>query len=124
MAIINLELNLSCFILNESAIVSLALLNAVSPDVIGQATTLQIVISILLLIISIPITFKFCAKILKNGVLDYSNKKIKRNEKTLEIEQKILAQKAKFKRFSFVIGFSVLIYIVLQIPNLDTNCLK
>ena len=38
-AIINLEDNFSCFILNESAIVSLALLNAVSPDVIGQATT-------------------------------------------------------------------------------------
>ena len=38
-AIINLEDNFSCFILNESAIVSLALLNAVSPEVIGQATT-------------------------------------------------------------------------------------
>ena len=38
-AIINLEDNFSCFILNESAIVSIALLNAVSPEVIGQATT-------------------------------------------------------------------------------------
>lgn len=35
----NLFFNPSCFILNESAIVSLALLNAVSPLVIGQATT-------------------------------------------------------------------------------------
>ena len=36
---LNLLNNPSCFILNASAIVSLALLNAVSPLVIGQATT-------------------------------------------------------------------------------------
>ena len=36
---INLLFNPSCFILKASAIVSLALLKAVSPEVIGQATT-------------------------------------------------------------------------------------
>ncbi len=36
---LNLLNNPSCFILKASAIVSLALLNAVSPLVIGQATT-------------------------------------------------------------------------------------
>ena len=36
---INLFFNPSCFILKASAIVSLALLKAVSPEVIGQATT-------------------------------------------------------------------------------------
>ena len=36
---LNLLNNPSCFILKASAIVSLALLNAVSPEVIGQATT-------------------------------------------------------------------------------------
>jgi membrane protease YdiL (CAAX protease family) len=83
--------------------------------IIGQATPLQIFVSFALLIISIPIVFKYCAKVLKNGVLDYSNKKVKRNERTFEIEQKILASKAKFKRYSFAIGMAVLVYIVIQI---------
>jgi ABC-2 type transport system permease protein len=83
--------------------------------IIGQATPLQIFASFFLLIISIPIVFKICAKVLKNGVLDYNNKKIKRKEKTAEVEQRILASKTKFKRYSFAIGMAILVYIVTQI---------
>ena len=39
MAILNLSITLSCLSLKASAIVSLALLKAVSPEDIGQATT-------------------------------------------------------------------------------------
>ncbi len=78
--------------------------------IIGQATTLQIVISLALLIISVPVSFKICSKIFKNGVLDYKpnqktkNKKVKK-ERTLieEQEHKFLIQ--KYKKFSFVIRY-------------------
>lgn len=83
--------------------------------IIGQANAFQIIISFLLLIISIPIVFKICSKILKNGVLDYSNKKAKKQEKTLEDEQKILMNKMKFKQFSFVIGMTVIIWVTVQV---------
>ncbi len=78
--------------------------------IIGQATTLQIVISLGLLIISVPVSFKICSKIFKNGVLDYKpNQKIKnkkgKKERTLieEQEHKFLIQ--KYKKFSFVIRY-------------------
>ena len=38
--------------------------------IIGQATTPQIVISFIILILSVPIVFNICAKYFKNGILD------------------------------------------------------
>lgn len=83
--------------------------------IIGQGTGLQIAVSLILLILAIPVTFKICAKILKNGVLDYSNKKPKKKEKTFEEEQKILMNKMKYKQFSFAIGMSILVLIIVQV---------
>ncbi len=83
--------------------------------IIGQGTALQIIVSFLLIILAIPITFKVCAKVLKNGVLDYSNKKTKKKEKTFEEEQKILMNKTKYRQFSFAIGMSILIFVITQV---------
>ena len=83
--------------------------------IIGQGTALQIIVSFLLIILAIPITFKVCAKVLKNGVLDYSNKKPKKKEKTFEEEQKILMNKTKYRQFSFAIGMSMLIFVITQV---------
>ena len=43
--------------------------------IIGQATALQIIVSFVLLVLSIPLIFNFCANVFKNGVLDYTSKK-------------------------------------------------
>ena len=40
--------------------------------IIGQASTLQIIISFIVLIISVPFIFRFCSKRFKNGILDYT----------------------------------------------------
>ena len=58
--------------------------------IIGQATTLQIIISFIILIISIPFIFKYCSKKFKNGILDYtaSNKKRRRAKQELSLKEK------------------------------------
>lgn len=87
--------------------------------IIGQATTLQIIASLALLIISIPVTFKICAKIFKNGVLDYNpNQKAKSKkgkiERTVKEEQEYKFKISKYRKFSFVLGMTFIIYIVAQ----------
>lgn len=87
--------------------------------VIGQATTLQIIISLVLLIISIPITFNICATIFKNGVLDYKptkNKKVKKSKKqlTFEEEQNLDLTKKKYRKLGFVVGMAIIIYLTLS----------
>lgn len=87
--------------------------------IIGQAKAWQIVISLLLLIISIPVTFNICSKIFKNGVLDYNKKKSKkRKEKkqlTLKEEQNLKLEKYKFRTLALAMGMSVILYFVIQI---------
>ena len=86
--------------------------------IIGQATTMQIVISLLLLVISIPIAFNICAKIFKNGVLDYkTNKKQKKIKKELSLkeEQEKRISTNELKRIAFVIGISIILLIVMQL---------
>lgn len=88
--------------------------------VIGQATTAQIIISLLLLFISIPVTFEICSKIFKNGVLDYSNKKSKINtkvniERSIREEQEYKFKIAKYKDFSFVLGLTLILFVVFQL---------
>lgn len=80
--------------------------------IIGQATTLQIIVSLAILILSIPLTFNFCAKIFKNGILDYT--KIKRKKiKIIDVNEKRnkFLIKRKFKNIGFVTGMGILIYI-------------
>lgn len=86
--------------------------------IIGQATPILFVISLAFLIISIPIAFNICAKIFKNGVLDYNSKKSKKKKKaelSLIEEQELKFKKAKYRNFSFVIGMALILYIVVQV---------
>ncbi len=83
--------------------------------VIGQATIWQIIISLAILIASIPILFHYSAKTFKNGILDYTKVKIKnKKEKTLEEQQKIYLTKRKMQNVGFVIGIAIIIYFGLQ----------
>lgn len=87
--------------------------------VIGQATPLQIIISLALLIISIPITFNICAVIFKNGVLDYKPVKNRKKQKSkvqlsFEEEQKLDLTKKKYRKLGFVVGMAIIMYLTLS----------
>ena len=86
--------------------------------IIGQAKVWQIIISLVLLIISIPITFNICSKIFKNGVLDYNTKNAKKEkvkkELSLKEEQELKLEKTKYRTYALAIGLSVILYFVLQ----------
>jgi len=81
--------------------------------VIGQANLWQVIISLLILIISIPITFKVCAPIFKNGILDYTKrKKIKIKDSTDTLND--FFTKRKMKNIGFVVGIAIILYVGLQ----------
>lgn len=83
--------------------------------VIGQTTIWQIILSLGILIISIPFAFNFCSKIFKNGILDYTKvKKITIKECNEEDERKKFLMKRSMKNIGFVTGIAILIYIGLQ----------
>ncbi|MBP3596352.1 MAG: CPBP family intramembrane metalloprotease [Clostridia bacterium] len=87
--------------------------------IIGQATGLQIFISFVLLIISMPLVFNACAKKFKDGILDYttkpSKKKKVKKDRTLKEEQEFLVKASKMKKFGFVIGISLMLWLILQL---------
>jgi len=81
--------------------------------VIGQANLWQVIISLLILIISIPITFKVYAPIFKNGILDYTKrKKIKIKDSTDTLND--FFTKRKMKNIGFVVGIAIILYVGLQ----------
>lgn len=84
---------------------------------LGQATGLQIVIATVLMIIAVPVIFHYGAKWFKNGVLDYTKKEEKKQKTTLSPlereEQKII--KKEYSKIGFVIGFSILLFLILQL---------
>ena len=91
--------------------------------IIGQATTAQIIISFIVLILSIPLVFNFCAKVFKNGILDYTSKKKglfaakKKNvkdEMSLREKQDIELRKSRAKKFAFSIGMAMILFVVLE----------
>ena len=92
--------------------------------IIGQATTLQIIISFVVLILSIPLIFNVCAKVFKNGILDYSSKKKfnlfsfdsknQKEEMTLSEKQDIELRKSKTKKYAFTIGMAMILFIILE----------
>lgn len=86
--------------------------------IIGQATPLQIVVSFVLLIISVPLVFNKCSEKFKNGILDYTSKPNKRRktkkDRTIKEEQEFLIKSNKMKRFGFVIGIALLLWMILQ----------
>ena len=80
--------------------------------IIGQATTIQIIISLALLIFSIPLTFNFCSNIFKNGILDYTKVKKKKEDVIDSAKQReLFLTKRKFRNIGFVTGLGILIYI-------------
>ena len=92
--------------------------------IIGQATTAQIIISFVVLILSIPLVFNICAKVFKNGILDYTSTKkkkglfafkaAKKEELNIRQKQEIELRKAKVKKFAFTIGLAMIISIIIQ----------
>ncbi|MBQ9266800.1 MAG: CPBP family intramembrane metalloprotease [Clostridia bacterium] len=83
--------------------------------VIGQCSIWQIALSLILLIVSIPFAFHFCAKFFKNGILDYTRLKKKRSaseDKEKKLEKYLV--KRKMKELGFVVGLSILIYVGVQ----------
>lgn len=87
--------------------------------IIGQATTLQIVISFILLIFSVPLIFNLCSKYFKNGILDYTpNKKKKalsaKKELNLKEKQDYDLRKKNCNRFSFMIGMAMILTVFLE----------
>ena len=79
--------------------------------VVGQVTTWQIIVSFALLIVSIPIAFRFCSAIFKNGILDYKKKKNNATEKNNEVS---FFTKRSMKHIGFVFGLGIILYISLQ----------
>lgn len=85
--------------------------------IIGQVNIFQIIASTVLLIASIPFSLKICSKIFKDGVLDNVTKK-KKIEKNIEVDVKIKEinkiKKMELSKYGFVIGMSVILYVVVQ----------
>jgi len=82
---------------------------------IGQATMLQVIVSITILVISIPIIFHYCAKIFKNGILDYTKRR--KQDKAIKSKEDIrknFINKHEMKNFGFVIGIAIIIYVGTQ----------
>lgn len=87
--------------------------------IIGQATGLQIFISFLLLILSVPLVFNTCAKKFKDGILDYtvkpSKKKKVKKDRSLKEEQEYLVKSSKIKKFGFVVGIALMLWLAIQL---------
>lgn len=81
--------------------------------VIGQANIWQILISLLVLIVSIPVCFNFSAKPFKNGILDYT--KVKKKKAKEEKRQEEFIEEKSIKNIGFVVGMGIVIYISLQV---------
>lgn len=93
--------------------------------IIGQSTTLQVIISFVVLIISIPVVFNWASKVFKNGVLDYTSKKkrnglfdlagTKKNKViSLEEQQEIDLRKSTARKYAFTIGMAMILFVVFQ----------
>ena len=92
--------------------------------IIGQATGIQIVVSFIILILSIPLIFNICAKVFKNGILDYSSKKkslfklySKKEEKEISLVEKqdIELRKSNAKKYAFIIGMAMILFFILEV---------
>ena len=79
--------------------------------VVGQISLWQIILSLALILISIPVSFNICSKIFKNGILDYTKIKKTKNKKELK---DVFFEKRKMKNFGFVIGMAIIIYFGIQ----------
>lgn len=79
---------------------------------IGQATLVQIIVSLVILTVAIPLTFKYCSKIFKNGILNYTKTK----KKCGDVENNdVYFNKREMKNFGFVIGMAIILYVGVQV---------
>lgn len=87
--------------------------------IIGQATIIQVVISLVLLLLSIPVTIKLIQRPFKNAILDFAPKKDKKIEgiekiiETREFQNRMIERKNSSKK-GLIIGFAVILFIALQ----------
>lgn len=103
------KVNLFMYIISCLPVLSVYFIPAMM--VVGQANIWQIIVSLLLLIITIPIFFKWSAKSFKKGILNYTKSK---KGKEFDKEKNIFVTKRKFKNFAFVVGMGIIIYIGIQ----------
>jgi membrane protease YdiL (CAAX protease family) len=88
--------------------------------VIGQANIVQIILALIILIASIPLSLIVAQKPFKNAILDYSSKKDKKIEGiekiivTKEYQQRMIERKESSKK-GLIIGLSVILLIILQV---------
>lgn len=88
--------------------------------VIGQANILQVIISLIILIASLPLSLVLAQKPFKNAILDYSAKKDKKIEgiekiiATREYQERMIDRKESSKK-GLIIGLSVILLIILQV---------
>ena len=84
--------------------------------IIGQANIIQIIISIMLLVISIPVVFNICGKAFKNGLLDYTKTNKKKNKTlSLEDQQSKYINKRIFSKIGLIIGMTIIIVVSAQL---------
>lgn len=110
------EANILMYILSCIPVVSMYFIPSMM--LIGQANIIQIIIAFVLLVVSVPFVFKYSAKFFKEGVLgNNTKKKVKEEviEKSVRQIQEEYVLKKDFSRYGFVIGVSVLLFIVLQL---------
>ena len=81
--------------------------------VIGQAKMWQILVSLFILVVSIPVFFNLTAKPFKNGILNYTKLK-KKETKEAETQEEYI-EKKNVKSIGFVVGMGLVIYIGLQV---------
>ncbi len=81
--------------------------------VVGQISLWQIVLSLALIIIAIPVSFNVCSKIFKNGILDYTKLNKKKIAKK-EDSKNIFIVKRQMKNIGFVLGTAIIIYFGMQ----------
>ena len=87
---------------------------------IGQANIIQIILSLVVLIASIPLSLVLVDKSFKNAILDYSSKKnkningIEKIIATREYQERMIERKDASRK-GLVIGMAVIILILLQV---------
>lgn len=82
---------------------------------LGEVSLIQVVIATIILVCSVPLSLKICAKYFKNGILNNNtlNKKEKKNNNLNEYEEKVKKIEGReYKKVGYVLGFSVILYIV------------
>ena len=88
--------------------------------ILGQANWLQIIIALIILIASVPLSLILAQKPFKNAILDFSPKKDKKIDgiekilSTREYQERMIERKNSSK-IGLVIGFAVILLIILQV---------